>query len=125
MDSSIQSPGLALARGQPRHAWGKKLLGGHDQLQGSWCLSGGGVALVQHLHWVDHLCGCLLGAGDHLLQEILVVVVGTLNPGVGGSQADDGEAGSERVLHLEEDGFVGCDYLCVYVCTVMLTSFNE
>lgn len=45
-------------------------------------------------------------ACDHLLQEIFVVVVGALNPGVGRGHAEDSEAGRERVLHLEEDGFV-------------------
>lgn len=66
----------------------------------------GEAGLNQHLHWVDHLCGCLLRGCDHLLQEIFVVVVGALNPGVGRCHTEDCKAGRERVLHLEEVGFV-------------------
>lgn len=81
---------------------------------------------VQHLHWVDQLCWRLLGARNHLLQELLVVVVGAFHPGVSRGHAEDGEAARERVLHLE-DGFVLFGIMvrvCVYVCT-LLTSLNE
>lgn len=73
----------------------------------------GGAGLIQHLHWVDQLCGCLLRASDHLLQEIFVVVVGALNPGMGRGHTEDCKAGRERVLHLEEDGFVFVPCRCV------------
>jgi hypothetical protein len=68
--------------------------------------------VIEHLHRVDQLRGSLLGACDHLLQEILVVVVGALDPGVGRGHAEDCEAGGESVLHLEEDGVCVCT--CVY-----------